>query len=304
MIWEFGIENNFHGSDGKILFLDFYYLAIFASYPYHNQQMNAKSKKPEVYPESGYADVNGIKLYYEIYGNGRPLVLIHGGGSTIHTSFGRIIPELENDFKLMALELQNHGRSGHRNIPETFEQDADDVVALLHEIGIKRASFFGFSNGGQTVLQIAIRHSQSVDKLVVASAGFKRNSLVPGFFEGMKRATLKNMPMPYQKAFLKLNPDPAALQNMFEKDRDRMLDFKDFDEDSIKAISSPTLIINADQDVILPESALELYRLIPHSKLMILPGGHGACLGELLATPEGNEEYKFVAQVIKGFLKA
>src|SRR6185503_10888095 len=95
--------------------------------------------------KSGYADVNGIKIYYEIYGQGDPLILLHGGGSTIQSSFGRIIPQLSKYYRVIAVELQNHGRSGFRSVPETFEQDADDVAALLPTLKINKASFLGFS---------------------------------------------------------------------------------------------------------------------------------------------------------------
>lgn len=99
--------------------------------------------------KSGYSDVNGIKMYYEIHGEGEPLVLLHGGGSTIQSSFGRILPQLAKYNCVIAVELQNHGRSGGRNIPETFEQDADDVAMLLHNLKIEKATFFGFSNGAK-----------------------------------------------------------------------------------------------------------------------------------------------------------
>src|SRR4051794_6819349 len=102
-----------------------------------------------------YGPVNGIDMYYEIHGEGKPLVLIHGGGSTIQTTFGRVLPLLSDDYKVIAVELQNHGHSGHRYVPESFEQDADDVAALLQHLQISHASFFGFSNGGNTAIQIA-----------------------------------------------------------------------------------------------------------------------------------------------------
>src|SRR5436190_2361645 len=161
--------------------------------------------------KSNYSDVNGISLYYETYGEGDPLVLIHGGGSTIQSSFGKMIPGLAKDFKIIAVELQNHGRSGFRNSPETFEQDADDVAALLKNIGITKADFFGFSNGGTTAMKIAIRHPGIVHKLILVAAAYKREGLLPGFFEGMQHATLANMPQELKDAFLKVNPDTAKL---------------------------------------------------------------------------------------------
>src|SRR5260221_2169006 len=114
--------------------------------------------------KSDYAEVNGLKMYYEIYGEGEPLVLIHGGGSTIQSSFGRIIPQLSKHYQVVAVELHDHGRSGNRKIPQTFEQDANDVAELLKNLGISKASFLGFSNGGHTAMQIEIRHLEIINK--------------------------------------------------------------------------------------------------------------------------------------------
>ena len=146
-----------------------------------NESYNASSPKGSVSFKSGYSDVNGIKMYYEIYGQGEPLVLIHGGGSTIQTSFERIIPSLAKNYQVIAVELQNHGRSSNRNIPQTFEQDADDVAALMKNLGVGKANIFGFSNGGETTIQIGIRYPEMVNKLIVASAPVKRSGFVPGF---------------------------------------------------------------------------------------------------------------------------
>jgi pimeloyl-ACP methyl ester carboxylesterase len=118
-----------------------------------------------------YADVNGLHMYYEIHGTGKPLVLIHGGGSTIRTSFGRILPALSRTHKIVAVELQAHGHSDNRDGRQiTFEQDADDVAALLQQLHIDKADIFGFSNGGTTALQIAIRHPVLVNRLIIASS--------------------------------------------------------------------------------------------------------------------------------------
>src|ERR1700733_14086769 len=103
---------------------------------------NAQSKKMNM--QSGYAPVNGLKLYYEIYGEGQPLVLIHGGGSTIGTSFSRIIPFLAKHHKLIAVELQAHGHTADRATPESFVQDANDIADLLKYLKIPRAKIMGF----------------------------------------------------------------------------------------------------------------------------------------------------------------
>src|SRR6185437_974999 len=103
-----------------------------------------------------YAEVNGIRMYYEIHGEehgGLPLVLIHGGGSTIESTFRTVLPLLAQAHKVVALELQAHGRTSDRDAPESFEQDADDVAGLLKHLGITKANILGFSNGGTTTLQ-------------------------------------------------------------------------------------------------------------------------------------------------------
>jgi len=253
-------------------------------------------------PQTGYSDVNGIKIYYEIYGKGQPLVLIPGGGSTIESSFGRIIPLLAAHYQVISLDLQNHGRSGFRKVPETFEQDADDVAGLVKNLGVGKANFLGFSNGGTTAMQIAIRHPEIVDKLVLAAAAFKREGLPAGFSEMMEKATFPTMPQPLKDAFLKVNPDSAKLLIMFDKDRQRMVDFKDIPEEQIRAIKSPALVINGDADVTSVEHALEISRLIPHSQLAIIPGGHGRYVGEVLAIGDGNRDIEFVVPMIRAFL--
>ena len=131
--------------------------------------------------KSGFSDVNGLKMYYEIYGQGKPLVLIHGGGSTIQTNFEKIIPLLAKNRQVIALELQAHGRTNDRNADLTFEQDADDVAILLKNLNIDKADFLGFSNGGTTTLQIALRHPEIVHKMILGSALARRNG-VPDWF--------------------------------------------------------------------------------------------------------------------------
>ncbi|HET9432662.1 MAG TPA: alpha/beta hydrolase, partial [Chitinophagaceae bacterium] len=156
--------------------------------------MPAKSEINLVKFDSAYASVNGLNMYYEIHGEGTPLVLIHGGGSTIQTSFSKILPLLARHYKVIAVELQAHGHTGDRDSAESFEQDADDVAGLLGHLKINKARFLGFSNGGNTAMQIAIRHPALVNKLVVISSFYKRDGMIPGFFEGMEKATLENMP--------------------------------------------------------------------------------------------------------------
>jgi pimeloyl-ACP methyl ester carboxylesterase len=229
----------------------------------------------------GYSEVNGIKMYYEIYGQGKPLVLIHGGGSTIQTSFEKIIPLLAAKHQIIAVELQAHGRTSDRDKASSFEQDADDVAALIKTLNVAKADFLGFSNGANTAMQIAIRHPETVNRIIPASGFYKRSGMQPWFWDAMKNATLANMPQHLKEAFLKVTPDSTKLQNLFDKDSRRMLEFRDWNEEQLRAIHAPTLIVASDSDVMTPEHAVEMFRLIPNCQLMILPGGHGEYMGEI-----------------------
>lgn len=252
--------------------------------------------------ESGFSTVNGIKLYYEIYGTGEPIILLHGGGSTIQSSFGRVIPALSRDFRVIAVELQNHGRSDQRSIPETFEQDADDVFALLKNLRIEKANILGFSNGGQTAMQIAISHPEVISKLIVASSPYKRDGFIKGFFDGMKSATLENMPQQLKAEFLKVNSDTAKLRIMFNRDVTRMREFRGWTDNQIKSISAPTLLITGDADILTPEHAVETHRMITNSKLAILPGGHGDYMGEITTLTKPSRFFDYLTPLVTDFI--
>jgi pimeloyl-ACP methyl ester carboxylesterase len=250
-----------------------------------------------------YAAVNGLKMYYEIHGNGSPLVLIHGGGSTIESTFGRVLPEFAKSHQVIAVELQAHGHTLDIDRPLSFEQDADDVTALLEKLKIERADIIGFSNGGTTALQIAIRHPRRVSKLVLLSASYKRSGNQPGVFESFKDASLENsLPQRLKDAYLKANPDPEGLQRMFGRDLARMLAFKDISDAEIKAIQAPTLVINGDVDLVRPEHALELSQALPHGRLIILPGGHGEYIGEICSTNKNSKIPELATTLIEEFL--
>jgi pimeloyl-ACP methyl ester carboxylesterase len=249
-----------------------------------------------------YADVNGIKMYYEIHGAGFPLVLIHGGGSTINTSFGRIIPALAKTHRVIAVELQAHGRTGDRDAPETFEQDTDDIAELLRQLDVPRANIFGFSNGGQNTLEMAIRHPESVNKLIVASAFYKRSGTFTGFWDGFESATLDNLPKVYQDDYLKITNDPAGLLNMFNKDVQRMKLFKDWSDEAIKSIQASALIVSGNYDVNTPEHAVEMYRLLPNAQLVILPGNHGSYMGEAMSPDPDSKVPELFVTLVNEFL--
>lgn len=253
--------------------------------------------------KSGYSEVNGLSMYYEIHGKGKPLVLIHGGGSTIETSFGNIIPLLSKSRQVIAMELQAHGHTNDRASDLLFEQDADDVAKLLENLQIIKADFLGFSNGGQTAIEIALRHNNIVGKIILASAFYKRTAAVPQFWEGFNIATLNMMPKVLQDGYLKANPDEKGLLNMFNRDVQRMKNFKGWTDEQMKSITAKTLVINGNLDVGSLEHAIEMYRLLPNSELAILPGGHGTYLGSIESLPNGVWTMKYAADLILEFLE-
>lgn len=259
-----------------------------------------KSSKTKM--DSAYAKINGIKMYYEIHGEGEPLVLIHGGGSTIQTSFGRVLPLFAEHFKVIAVELQAHGHTSDRPAPESFEQDADDVAALCKHLSITKASFLGFSNGGTTAMRIAMRHPELVNKIIPISSLYKREGMMAGFFEGMNHATLDDMPQLLKTYFLQINNDHKALENMFTKDRDRMLGFKDWADEELKSIKAPTFLICGDHDVVTSEHTVKMSQLIPNAQLMIVPGTHGSFIGEVCSIEEGSKIPEMTVEIIKEFL--
>jgi pimeloyl-ACP methyl ester carboxylesterase len=250
-----------------------------------------------------YATVNGLKMYYESHGKGMPLVLLHGGGSTIESNYGRILPELAKTRQVIAVELQAHGHTLDIDRALSFEQDADDVAALLKQLHIEKADIMGFSNGGTTSLQLAIRHPEVVNKLILASALYKREGMPPGFIEGMKHVTLDQMPQPLKDAYLKANPDPKGLNAMFHRDVTRMVNFKDISDEQIKKIQAPALVINGDKEAIKAEHAFALSRMLPHGQLAILPGGHGDYIGEICAPNKDSKMPALVVEMLNEFLQ-
>lgn len=244
-----------------------------------------------------YANVNGIKMYYEVYGTGSPLVLIHGGGSTIKTNFSRIMPGFAKTHRVIAVELQAHGHSGDRDAHESFIQDADDVAQLLTQLNIPKADFLGFSNGGQTCLELGLRHADKVSKLIIASAFYSRDAAPEAFWKGFEKPDFSYMPQIYKDEYLKIGT-PEGLMNMFNKDARRMHDFKGWTDEQVRSIQAPALVVIGDQDLATPEHAAKMARLFPHGRLAILPGTHGSYIGEAYnPKPESKIPDLFVAMV-------
>lgn len=266
------------------------------------ETMDATLQSP-IPDTSGYLNVNGIRMYYEIYGSGKPLVILHGGGSTIATTFGRLIPHLTRSRQIIAVELQAHGHTSDRRSELSFEQDADDVAALLKELNISKCDFLGFSNGGTTAIQIAIRHPQVVDRVIAASSLLKRDGTMPQFWEFMKNARIEQMPLQYKQAFLDIQNDSSLLQNLHDKCARRMVNFRDVSDQDLRSIQAPVLLVNGDRDVATSEHMVEMAKVIPNCQLAIIPGQHGEYLGEITTLKAGQPVRLPILPIIEKFLE-
>jgi len=251
---------------------------------------------------NGYAEVNGLLMYYESHGQGKPLVLIHGGGSTLNTTFANLIPPLSKYRQVIAMDLQAHGRTGDRPGDLSFEQDADDIAQLLEHLNISQADFLGYSNGGHILVEIALRHPKLVDQMILVSTFYSRDAIAPKFWEGFNSVTPDMLPNVLKEGFLEVNNDQKALRNMFYKDVQRMKEFRGWSDRQIESIRHPVLVINGNEDVAPVKHAVTLYRTLPNAQLVILPGIHGASIGSAEALKDGEWTQSYVLDILSDFL--
>jgi pimeloyl-ACP methyl ester carboxylesterase len=231
-----------------------------------------------------YAPVNGLQMYYEIHGSGRPLVLVHGALSGIGTSFGRILPALARTRQVIAVELQGHGRTADIDRPLGYAQFADDVAALLDHLDVRDADVFGYSVGGGVALQLAISRPDLVGKLVLLSVACTLDGLHPGLMDGIEELTPQDLAgSPFEREYAEIAPNPADWPALLEKVKQLDLSFTGWTVAEVQSVSAPTLIVIGDSDIVRPEHGVELFRLfgggivgdlgvLPKSQLAVLPG--------------------------------
>ena len=238
---------------------------------------------PATQTETGYAPVNDLRMYYEIHGEGPPLILLHGAYMTVDL-MGPILPGLATSRQVIAPEQQGHGRTADIDRALTYEQMADDTAALIRHLDLEHADVVGYSMGGGIALQLAIRHPDLVRKLVVASATFSSDgmpaealamfpSITPELFAGS----------PIEAEYLRVAPNPGDFPRLVEKLT--RLDTTHFawPPEDVRGIAAPTLIVLGDSDGVRLEHAVEMFKLrgggamgdlagLPQSQLAILPG--------------------------------
>lgn len=228
--------------------------------------------------------MSDLRLYHEVHGSGRPLVLLHGALSTIETSFGTVMPLLAKSRRVIAIEQQAHGHTPDVDQPLSYGQMAADTVALLRSLEIGAADFFGYSMGSGIALEIAIRHPEIVRKMALASISFNTDGFHPGTQEQIEDADPADLDgSVFQLAYAKVAPDPEGWRGLVAKVNAMDTDFEGWPREEIAAIEAPTLVIVGDSDIVTPEHAVELFRLrgggvegdtagLPDSELAILPG--------------------------------
>lgn len=240
---------------------------------------NTKGTGMTTTPETGYASINGLELYYEIHGEGEPLVVLHGAYMTIET-MGALIPELAKTRQVIAVETQGHGHTLDIDQPLSYEQMADDVAGLLTHLNIVETDVFGYSMGGGTALQLAVRHPEHVRKLIVASGSYKTEGIYPEVLAGLDSVTPEMFAgTPFEDAAARPEDFPELVRKLVDLDATPQA----WPTEDMRGITSPALLIIGDADIIRPEHTVELFRLLgggvpgdltglPKARLAVLPG--------------------------------
>jgi pimeloyl-ACP methyl ester carboxylesterase len=243
--------------------------------------------------KGSYAEVHGLKMYYEIHGTGKPLILLPGGLMTIGM-MGQVLPDLAKTRQVIAVELQGHGHTADIDRTLTYEQMADDTAALITHLGLERADVFGFSAGGSVALQTAIRHPEVVRKLVVASAPYKSDGEYPEIRTLMASFTAETSVLsPNREAYVSTAPKPEDWPQFVAKLRPLLTEDYDWAED-VAAIQAPTLIVVGDADTVLPAHAVELFGLLGGGKA---DGAMGGLSNAQLAVLPGTTHFSILARI-------
>ena len=222
-----------------------------------------------------YASVNGLKMYYEVHGRKAddtpPLVMIHGAFGTIDNCFGKLRPAFTKSWRTIAPELQGHGRTADIDRPLSMDQMTEDVAALLRQLKVQNADFFGSSIGGGIVLRLAVKYPELVHKAVIFGALYSNDGLVPGFVESLKALKAEDIPPQFREGYAKVARDPTKFPTLVAKIVAMELGEKGLSPEEIKSIKAPILVMIGDTDFVRPEHAVEMYRLLQHGQLAVLP---------------------------------
>src|SRR6266571_351890 len=212
--------------------------------------------------KTGYLDTNGLQLYYQEEGAGRPLILLHGAFSGTQSSFGKYIPELAKSHRVISLEMQGHAHTADIDRPLRVRTMAEDVVGALPLLAVEEADFFGYSMGGGVALEIASRHPELVRKLVLASVSYNSSGFHPGLLEGLSQIRPEYLVgSPWHDEYAAAAPRPEDFPVLVEKIIEMNQNLPDWSDDEVRSIQAPTLIVTGDSDVVL-EHIVRFFRLL------------------------------------------
>ena len=225
----------------------------------------------------GYVDVNGVHMYYEVYGDGSPLVLLHGGVMTIELDFAALLPELVTRHTVIAVELQGHGRTADTGRAITPAALASDVVGLLDHLGIDRAHVLGHSLGGGVALELAVSHPDRVRSIVPMSITVRPDGTHEEITDPSKHATSSRMPTPQDfadmtEAYKRLSPHPEHFDDFVAMLSGVASQLEGWTDEQLAGVTAPTLLMIGDNDFTTVEHGALMLRLIPGSQLAVLPG--------------------------------
>ena len=213
-------------------------------------------------PTTGYAPVNGLNMYYEVHGSGEPVVLLHGAFMTITNNWAGWIGELSKTRKVIAIEMQGHGRTADIPRDITYENLADDVAALLDYLKIPRADLIGYSMGGAVAMECAIRHPDKVRKAVIISSTFRSDGMVPEALEAIRKLTADDFKgSPIEAEYKKLSPTPDDFPKFVQRIVATASKGYDFGADNLKATTAPMFFIFGDADGVRLAHVAEMFRL-------------------------------------------
>jgi pimeloyl-ACP methyl ester carboxylesterase len=213
-------------------------------------------------PATGYAPINGLKMYYEIHGSGEPVVLLHGAFMTITNNWTGWIDELSKTRKVIAIEMQGHGRTADIDRDISSANLADDVAALLDHLKIPRADLIGYSMGGGVAMQCAVRHPDKVRKVVVISSTFRRDGAVKEARDAIPKLTAEAFKgSPIEAEYKKLSPTPDEFPKFVKRVLAAATKGHDLGADKLKATTAPMFFIHGDADGIRLDHIAEMFRL-------------------------------------------
>jgi pimeloyl-ACP methyl ester carboxylesterase len=227
--------------------------------------------------QGSYVEVDGLSIYYELRGEGPPLVLLHGGLLTIELAFGDVLPALAERHKVVAIELQGHGRTADIDRPLSLERLADDVAQVLTEVGVDRADVVGFSLGGLVTVELARRHPERVGRLVLASThtrpdGFHDKIRSPDAQPGVGRMPTEDDFRAWEEAYRAVAPDPDHFTAIAAKVSAFVGSLQGWSDDELRELTVATLVLIGDNDFVRVEHAARMQEVLPDARLAVVPG--------------------------------